>query len=359
MRVLLAIDSLMGGGKERQFVELARGLSYHPEIRVRILLFHEEIHYEEIGKLGIPVDIIIRKKKYDPGVYRKVYTFLRKFRPDIVHSWNPMVSVLLLPFKPMIGFRFIEGSIRSAPPRALIPAVDYRRIRFSSRYADKIVSNSRSGLRSYGIRQRGMAVYNGFDLGRVGEPCPMNNGADEPSGCFHVGMVGNFTDNKDYDTFFSAAEMILKKRPEMRFSALGGGPNHPRFLEKYGNRPGFFLPGRVKDVECRVREFDICVLCSTDYGEGISNSILEYFALQKPVIALDCPGNREVIEPGISGLFYLLHDASSLAWQIEYLCGDQALRRQLGHNGYQTLLSRFSIAGMVETYLNLYKQLIP
>jgi len=357
MKVLLAIDSLMGGGKERQFVELAKGLSHQSDLTVRILLFHEEIHYEEIGELGIPVDIIIRKKKYDPGVYRKVYTFLRKFRPDIVHSWNPMVSVLLLPFKPLIGFRFIEGSIRSAPSPAMIPRVDFHRIRLSSRFADKTVANSHSGLRSYGITQRGMAIYNGFDLRRT-ENSPENLQRVELQGdCFQVGMVGNFTGNKDYDTFFEAAEIMRKKRPGTKFSAIGGGPNYTSFADKYKDHPEFYIPGRVKEVESLVRNFDICVLCSTEYGEGISNSILEYFSMRKPVIALDCPGNREVIEPGISGLFYLLRDANSLAWNLELLCGDKYLRRKLGQNGYHTLTTKFSMDRMVGSYLALYKQL--
>ncbi len=357
MKLVLAIDSLMGGGKERQFVELAKGLAGRSDPETTCLVFHPEIHYNEVEEIDIPFHIIHRRKKYDAGVYLEIFRFLRQVKPDIVHSWNPMVSMYLLPFKRIFGFRFIEGSIRSAPAAGMIPRTDYRRIRWSSDHADIIVANSQAGLSSYGIRRNGMVIYNGFDITRTEVYDHCEKVGEGHDGSVHIGMVGNFTDNKDYETYFRAAELIRRKWPDTRFSAIGDGPCFQHFLDRYGSLPGYNLPGKQKNVENLIRDFDICVLCSTEYGEGISNAILEYLAMKKPVIALDCPGNREVIEPGISGLFYLLRDAGSLAWNLELLCGDRSLRRQLGQNGYDTLITKFSMDRMVGSYLALYKQL--
>ena len=56
---------------------------------------------------------------------------------------------------------------------------------------------------------------------------------------------------------------------------------------------------KTSNVESIVNTFTIGVLNSASiHGEGISNSITEYMALGKPVIATDCGGNRELVEDG-------------------------------------------------------------
>ena len=58
--------------------------------------------------------------------------------------------------------------------------------------------------------------------------------------------------------------------------------------------------GKQKHVESIINIFDIGVLCSC-YGEGISNTIMEYMALGKPVIATDCGGNKEIVVHNVTG----------------------------------------------------------
>ena len=44
---------------------------------------------------------------------------------------------------------------------------------------------------------------------------------------------------------------------------------------------------------------DICLLST--FTEGISNSIMEYMALGKPVIATDGGGTKEIVDDGETG----------------------------------------------------------
>ena len=58
------------------------------------------------------------------------------------------------------------------------------------------------------------------------------------------------------------------------------------------------MPGKQKRVLNIVNIFDIGILATQQeiHGEGISNAVMEYMALQKPIIVTDCGGNRELVE---------------------------------------------------------------
>lgn len=356
MKILFAIDSLHRGGKERQFIELVKGINASCDFEIQLIVFSQDTQFNEVYDLGIKVNIVPRQTLNNLAVFPWVFKIVRDFRPDLVHSWHPMVSFYLLFYKPIFRFKFIEGSIRSAPPTRLIPKSELIIVRISALFAVRIVSNTAAGLESYKIKKKKLVIHNGFDLNRS----RIEPGSKELFGdiqqSFKVGMVGNFTEYKDYDTFFAAAVEISQKHPGIVFIAVGEGPTFGSFITKYQNHKNFIFTGAQNQVEPYINSFDICILCSTGVGEGISNSILEYMAFKKPVIALDCPGNREVIEEEVSGLFYRLRDPLSLASQIERLIAEPKLREKLGEAGYQTLKTRFSFDTMIEKYGLLFKE---
>jgi glycosyltransferase involved in cell wall biosynthesis len=358
MKILLAIDNLLGGGKERQFVELVKGLSQRSDFTLQVVVFYSEFHYKNIFNLGVRVTVIDKKEWFGIKGFIKLFQLLNRFKPDLVHSWHPLISLFLLPFKPFFGFRFIEGSVRSAAPKNKHKWFDYHATRISSFLAQATVANSKAGLAAFKIKNAPRFIYNGFDLGRIEglSKVPAISANAEIAGTIRIGMVGNFTDNKDYDTFFSAAECLMESYHYLNFYSIGDGPGIGMFRAKYKDSQSIHLLGKIIEVEKFISEFDICVLCSTEYGEGISNSILEYMSLRKPVIALDCPGNREVIEEEVSGLFYTLRDSVSLSRQIERLIVNPELREKLGAAGFGTLITRFSFETMITAYASLYNE---
>jgi hypothetical protein len=46
MRILFIIDGLRKGGKERRFLELIKEIDKIDEIEYKIILFHQDIHFE-------------------------------------------------------------------------------------------------------------------------------------------------------------------------------------------------------------------------------------------------------------------------------------------------------------------------
>jgi hypothetical protein len=88
MRVLHVIDSLVGGGKERQFVELLKGLKREGDIACHAVVMSEVIEYEEFHQLDVPATVLPRHRRYDFSIFLRLHAVMRAFRPDIVQPWN-------------------------------------------------------------------------------------------------------------------------------------------------------------------------------------------------------------------------------------------------------------------------------
>ncbi len=90
MKVIQYIDTFRSGGKERQLVELLKGLSQVEGIECELIVMPETTHYTDLYKLDIPVHRLVRTSTKDPSIFLRLYTLLKKIRPDILHSWSSM-----------------------------------------------------------------------------------------------------------------------------------------------------------------------------------------------------------------------------------------------------------------------------
>lgn len=104
-----------------------------------------------------------------------------------------------------------------------------------------------------------------------------------------------------------------------------------------------------------LRDADVVLNCSLSEG-GMANSVLEALACGRAVLASDIPGNRSVIEDGVTGL--LFSGPGDFADKAARLLGDPALRERLGEAG-RARASRFALQQEIERYLKLYVSLAP
>ena len=96
---------------------------------------------------------------------------------------------------------------------------------------------------------------------------------------------------------------------------------------------------------------DIVLNCSLSEG-GMANAVLEAFALGRAVLASDIPGNRSLVEDGVTGL--LFGSEAELGSGVERLAADPALRRRLGDAGRRLVESRYTPERETEGYLGVY-----
>jgi len=120
------------------------------------------------------------------------------------------------------------------------------------------------------------------------------------------------------------------------------------------------LLGKRSDVEFIVNIFDIEVLLKNAqvHGEGISNSIIEYMALSKPVIGTRGGGTDELITDGYNGFLLDSGDVELLINRITELASDNELRSKLGTNAKQMVVDKFDLRKMTNEYIDLYVRLL-
>lgn len=364
MKILLAVDSLVRGGMERRMLELVKGLRVHQDISLSVVVFSETIDYPEIYEWDIPVTILKRVPKRNPLVFYRFYKLCKKWKPDLIHSWGTMSAIWAIPACKLLGIKLINGNIVDAPENMSFFDKRLFRARLTFPFSSCVVSNSLAGLKAYKVPQKkGICIYNGIDLNRI-------SGLEDPSEVRKqlniqtknvIGMVGSFTKRKDYQTFIEAGLLLLKQRKDLTLLAVGEGPEFERHKQLVPKEYAahFIFPGIRTDVEAIINTFDIGVLSTNAHvhGEGISNVILEYMALSKPVVATKGGGTAEIVAHRETGILVSPGSAQEMANELYLLLENKEEAIAMGHKGRETVSSKFSLPEMTERYLGLYNSL--
>jgi glycosyltransferase involved in cell wall biosynthesis len=114
--------------------------------------------------------------------------------------------------------------------------------------------------------------------------------------------------------------------------------------------------GRRSDVEDLNQIFDVGVLCTNSdvHGEGVSNSIIEYMSLEKPVLATEGGGTNEVIEDGQNGFLLKHNDVDMLAEKLLYLYNNPGIAKKMGQKALATIQQKFMLTRMTEEFIAVY-----
>lgn len=356
MKILFFIESLRAGGKERRIVELLKGLSKLPDLSLELALTRRDIHYDEVHQLGIPLHFVERKLiKKDPLVFFKFYKLAKKIQPDIIHVWGNMVAVYAVPTALRLGIPLINNQITDATGHRP-PGID-----FTFRYSSRIIANTKAGLHAYHApMEKSTVIYNGFNFTRLHKLRPAIEvrkqfGISTP---FVVGMVATLSPYKDYPTFIRAAERILQYRKDVTFLCVGeGDPASLQPLINPDNADRIKFTGKQSCVESIMNICDVGILV-TDvkyHAEGISNALLEFMALGKPVIATNSGGSPELVSNGTGFLVDAYNDIQ-LADRITQLLDDNEMRTLMGRNTTLQVKDRFSIQKMINSFYSEYRR---
>jgi glycosyltransferase involved in cell wall biosynthesis len=354
MRIVFIIDSLSEGGKERRLVELIKSLVKKENISIKLILLTSILNFQEVKELGIEIKIIKRRIKKDPSVFFKIFSECRNFKPDIINTWGLMPAVYAVPASKILKIKLVNSMIVNAPE-----SLDFHTKIFSSLvfpFSDVIASNSSAGLKSYNVKGKSIVIYNGFDFSRISNLKNIDEIRKElgVKTNYVAGMVAGFRKHKDYDTMITAANAIIKERGDITFVLVGDGP----YLEDCRKRSlsgRIVFTGRRSDVESIMSICDIGILST--FTEGISNSILEFMALGKPVIATDGGGTKEIVTEGSTGFLIPQRSPLILADRIKILLDDQDLRKKLGAKSMERIINDFSMKTMTDKYYNLFKDI--
>ena len=305
-------------------------------------------------------------------IYPKLYRLFRTLKPAIVHTRNLAALEVAVPaWAARVPVRIhgehgrdvgdFDGSNKKYQwiRRLYSPFVKHY-IALSRDLADYLTHPV--GIAAKRVTQ----IYNGVDSTRF-HPSPVRQPISgspfNEAGLWLVGTAGRMQTVKDQTNlaraFVEALSLAPQLRPRLRLVMIGDGPLRQEslaILEAAGVADLAWLPGERKDIPEIMRGLDCFVLPSL--GEGISNTILEAMASGLPVIATVVGGNVELVSEGISGRLVPAADPSALALAIVDLAQQPELAKSLGQQGRRQIEQRYSMTAMVQSYQQLYDQLL-
>lgn len=176
--------------------------------------------------------------------------------------------------------------------------------------------------------------------------------------------VGRLVGDKGVREYVEAARLLRLELPGARFKLLGSldagnrtsiGPDE---LARWKAEGIVELLGQAEDVRPFIAAASAIVLPS--YREGLPRSLLEGAAMARPLIATDEPGNREIVEDGVTGLMCQSRNAQSLADAMRrFAMLSSQQRAALGRAARAKAEARFSETIVIEAYLDALQQLMP
>lgn len=237
-------------------------------------------------------------------------------------------------------------------------------LRWARRTTTHYLANSRSAaaqaVAAEGADPRRISViYNALDL----ESFQEQNSAPRIDWGFAedvivIGAIANLRPVKNLHTLIDAIAHLGREHP-VAGVIVGEGPLKVELAaraERLGIGERVRFAGRLDDIAPALRSFDIAVLCSTH--ESFSNSLIEYMAAGKAIVASDVGGNAEALRHGETGLLYDVAQPEELIAALRALIGNAQLRRKLGNVAREDARARFAQREILAQHETYYEEII-
>ena len=370
--VLVMVDSFDMGGAESQTVLLARLLLTDDRYNVHLACLRREgVLLSEVEKLGLGEIPEFRLTSfYDLNMLtqlRAFASFLRSRQIHVVHPQSFYTNV----------FAITGAALARVPARIAFrgETTGWRNKmqdnveRWTYRLASLIHANSeavKKFLIEQGVPEHKIAtVHNGLDMSRVSVGSSTTREQARrlfglPDNRLFVTLVANMRHPvKNHRMFIRMAQRVREAVPEAAFVLAGEGelvPEVRAHAAELGIAGDTFFTGSCDKIAELLFASDVCVLTST--AEGFSNSILEYMAAGRPVVATDVGGAREAIAHGESGYLVQSDDDEGMAEFVVSLLRDHERARQMGNRGREIVAEKFSDRAQLRNTTAMYERIL-
>lgn len=171
-------------------------------------------------------------------------------------------------------------------------------------------------------------------------------------------LVGRLLRDKGVREFVGAARALSPMLTGSRFQLLGPIDQANRTAITRAQLDDWVAEGVVEylgvtdDVRPYMAKATAVVLPS--YREGLPRSLLEAAAMERPLIAADVPGCRDVVEDGVNGYLCDPRDSRSLASAMRRMAAlSPAERLAMGQAGRRKVQEQFGEELVVQSYLDV------
>lgn len=261
-----------------------------------------------------------------------------------------------------LGYVFINNSVLTIFLKSIL--------RFSLKYSAKVIFMNRDDLRLFKenkiLKENGVVIPEGidfsfFDSSSAGETADaaINLPAIESrGGGVRFLLIGRMLMDKGIQEFVAASKIVNQKYPDSYFELLGPlDSDNPsgiskQILQKWEEESSVKYLGETNDVRPYIARSNVIVLPS--YREGSPRVLLEAMAMEKPIIATDSPGCRDIVEDGKNGFLVPIKDSRSLAAaMIKMIDMGSEKRSELGRHGKEKAKREYDDKIIIQSHLNL------
>ncbi|RLF17524.1 MAG: hypothetical protein DRJ66_00645 [Thermoprotei archaeon] len=387
------------GGSEYVFWLYAKFMAERGH-KVYVVCFNTDEEVREItSALGIEVINIAPELKPTPFLprglctnmkyilmgYRKARTKLSKVRVDIIHSntYTPIILGSMLrnrygmphvvtvhDVKSSMDFPFIYQIFYEVEPSHKVTLIksrlSMRGERLLYRYAkiDAIVVPSfktKHDIEKIIERSREHRVVrvipNGIDLIQYYK---VVDEGDITYDDLTILYVGRLTFYKNLRTVLLALKTVRRVHPEVKFLIVGSGPASREYLyliRRLGLEGNVMMLGSVSHEEkVRLIAKSLFVVYPSIF-EGFGITILEAWALKKPVIVSAISPLKDIVDHLINGIHVSPFKIKAWHEAIISLIEDVKFAKQLGENGFKKVLSEYDYKKVLRNLERLYERL--
>ncbi len=368
------INSLGGGGAERQFLEVANRLD-REAFDVSVALMADG---------GVMLDCLDRDRlvsytaleRPSPGgalrLRRPLQQLYATLTPDIVHSWLPYSNALAAASRYRSqGFRLVTAFRSAMNQFSYFPLFSYRRIfgRFIVRRtvarSDVVLLNSRSAMaelehdRVPGSKLR--YIPNGIDCRGAGEAITQPVQSAESRDAlqpFRFIAVGRLSFEKNYFFILSAFQRLLERFPNATLDIVGDGVQREEITARVaamGLDKHILIRGFQHNVPARLRAADAFVMASR--FEGMPNAVMEAMAAGTPIVATAVGGVPDLVEHGVHGRIVPAEDPGQFADALHAVIAEPARSRDMARMAWSRI-REFDFAQVIPKYEALYASLL-
>lgn len=319
--------------------------------------FFAELDAHRIPRLSIPNLVMPISPVQDLRALVEIIAALRALQPDLVATHSAKAGLLGRMAAAALGLPAVftphgwSISDRISPSKGKV----FRLLeKFAASFTARIINvceHERSLAQKYNVAgpAKLAMVHNG--LPDVDEALRARPALEPP----RLAMIARMAPPKDHESLLRALSG-LQDLP-WSLDLIGDGPleSHLRGLSdrlRIADRIRFrgFHP-QPASLLCQAQIFVL-----TSRSEAFPYGILEAMRAGLPVVATGVGGIGEAVTAGHSGLLSPAGDVQTLQLNLRRLIGDPALREELGNNGRERYLSRFTFEEMFRGTLRVYQQ---
>lgn len=362
MKILHVVENLNRGGLERVVLNLVEYQLSIGDVCKIVCVYEEGILVDEARSFGIEVVALHKKNGFDIRLISDFRTVINKFKPDVVHSHNPIpnyYSALALLGKktPLINTRHGMG----VDPYSWKRETLYRLSLFRTQKCIAVCDAAMNSFKERNIfpSTKSLVITNGIKTEKFysssENQLSFRSQFKIETSAIVLGTVGRLNHAKDYMTMLNAYNNVTKKVDNVYLVIIGGGelmPELEQFVIEHGLKGKVLLLGDQDDVPYYLSVFDVFVMSSKT--EGYSMALLEAGAAGLPYVVTDVGGNCEIVQDAVTGYLTEAGKPEDLAAKIVELIDEDNIEK-FGMASKEWAELNGSVASMGDAYRLCYE----